>query len=347
MFAHEAKGDATTKPKDVIVAAFGNQKCPKLIEQVMSEHAVTRRNALAVLCDELRNPLSVQGCVEAGMVPVLNTYISKSEDPATKDRASRALAVCAMDAIGRESMLEHGSAYEVYTAIEDQNVKVRFNVYEAMVNFTKGTLPCLASVIEAEYPKALVAKAASESPSVQPLVLKLMYNVIRSQLGLDDTLGSGGVPTCIELLESKEETVRKEAATTLCFLCFTESAKQAAIKDGAVSILCRLMADSAWEVRSAATGALVAVTTTDEGKMALVPAGGAEAMMEVLRTAYQRSLKLNVLKLVSNAAVHPEVRAALREDERVLPTLDDYELGDDTLIAKHATIAKAAVLWQP
>jgi hypothetical protein len=346
-FSHETKGDSVPKDESTIVEAFGNRKCPKLIEQVMSDDPTTRQNALAVLCDEMHNPLSVQGCVESGMVQVLNNYIAKSEDPETKVRASRALATAAMDANGRRSMLMMNTAREVLRGVDDPNVEVRRNVYEALVNFTRGTLPNLKSVIAAKYPTTLVQKAAIETPDVKPLVLKLLYNCIKDESGLEDALGAGGTSTCITLLSSDNTEVRKEAANTLCFLCFTESAKQEAITNDAVGILCGLLTDQSWEVISAAAGALMAITTTDEGKRAFVPAEGAEAIMSLLAYNESRSVRLNVLKVICNVAVHPKVRKQMREDPRVLPALEDFELGQDTLVAKHACIAMAAVLWEP
>jgi hypothetical protein len=354
MFSHEAQGQPVPKDESVIVEAFGDRKCPKLIEQVMSDNPVTRRNALSVLCDEMHNPMSVQGCVEAGMVQVLNNYIAKSEDPPTKELASRALSIVALDANGRTAMLEENTAGEVVPGIDDVDVNVRANLYEALVNFTRGPIPCLHSVIAAKYASTLVGKAAIEVPEVQPFVLKLLYNCIREESGLDDVLGAGGVRTCIGLLSSKSVDVRKEAATTLAFLCFTEAAKQDAIKGGAVPLLVGLLPDGGVPdlpdaaVQSAACAALVSITTTDEGKMAIVPAEGTEPIIALLASCSKRNVKLTLLKLIANVVVHPQVREQMRHDDRVLPTLDEWEAGEeDTLIAKHACIAKAAVLWEP
>ena len=338
------------KAETVIVEAFGMRKCPKLVEQVASENDETRRNALAVLCDEMHNPVSVTGCVEAGAVGILNQYVSKSQDAETKERASRAFAIMASDANGRAAMLAQNSAYEVIPAIDDVDVNVRSNVYEALVLFSQGPLPRLRSNIAAKYASTLVGKAASEVPMVQPLVLKLLYSCIRDEAGLADALGAGAVRTCLGLLGAVDEAVRKEAATTLCFLCFSEEAKQDAIKGGVVATLVGLLGDPAWEVRSAAAGALVAVTTTDEGKLAFAPVPGAvEAVVGLLASATERPVKLNALKCVANVVVHPDVREQMRFDEqgRVLRTLEEMEGGVDTLVAKHACIAKDAVLWEP
>ena len=64
-------------------------------------------------------------------------------------------------------------------------------------------------------------------------------------------------------------------------------------------------------------------------------------------TDAQRLLRLNVLKTIANVVVNPRARALLRESEAALPTLCEIEEGDDALVAKHAAVAKAALLWEP
>ena len=75
--------------------------------------------------------------------------------------------------------------------------------------------------------------------------------------------------------------------------------------------LSSLLTDEAWEVRAAAAGALMAVTTTDPGKKAIVPANGVEPLINLLQDE-QRLVKLNVLKTMANVAVNPDVREQLK-----------------------------------
>lgn len=119
-----------------------------------------------------------------------------------------------------------------------------------------------------------------------------------------------------------------------------------AIEGQAVPQLSSLLGHEAWMVRAAAAGALMAITTTDPGKKAIVPSGGVDGLVKLLDDP-QRLVKLNVLKTMANVAVNPVVRDQLKLNEVVLPTLDRLEAGQDTLIAKHAGVAKAAVLWEP
>ena len=56
------------------------------------------------------------------------------------------------------------------------------------------------------------------------------------------------------------------AARTLGFLCFAEAAKETAIVEGGVPGLVALLRMQPNDVKVAATSALMAITSTDEGK---------------------------------------------------------------------------------
>lgn len=343
---HEAKAQPVARDETVIVSAFGMRKCPKLVEQVQSETLKVRQNALAVLCDEMHDPQAVAGCIEAGVMPLLAQYVPRDADELTRERASKALSFLALDANGRRAMLQDNVVTAIMPALDDRDVMVRRNVYEALVNFSSSLSACAKALVEAEYPHVLVEKAGKEVPEVQSLILQVLYNCIKDDRGLEFALRAGAVHQCIALLASDTTAVRKEAANTLSSLCFAESAKGDAIEGGAMKPLCALLSDAAWQVRSAAAAAVMAITTTDAGKKEIVPAEGVEPLIQLLLERH-RSLKLNVLKTIANVAVNPAVRDQLKLSEVVLPALTELVEGSDELLAKHATTAKNAVLWEP
>lgn len=303
---------------------------------------------MRVLCDEMANPISVQGCIAAGMMPVLARYIASDPDDLTRERASNALSISARDANGRFAMLKYETAEQVSPALHDSNVVVRRNVLQSFVNFSGGgtSFEAVRNLIAAKYPSLLVEKAPQEVPDVQPLVLRLIYICIKDESGLQDSLKSGAVSICIGLLSSSHAEVRKEAARTLSFLCFAEMAKPMALEGGALPALTQLLSDEVTEVRAAAAGALTAITTTDEAKRQIVRTGSVEPIISLLADP-DRLVKLNVLKAIANFSVNPAAREILKRSDTVLPTLFRLEKGDDPLLSKHAKIAKSAVLWEP
>lgn len=335
-----------------IMAAFGAGMCPKLVGEVQSAKRAVRVNALQVLCDEFKNPASVVGCVEAGVIEVLNEQASSDSDPLTRHRASKALRICAYDANGRRAMLAANTAHAVSCALNDDENDVRQHVYEALIELSTGNIEGVRALIGANYPATLVGKAANEVVALQPFALQLLCNCLYDDRGLEDALGHSAVETCITLLGSFDTAVRREAANTLSTLCFAEMAKMSAIQGEAVKILITLLKDPDQLVRSAAAGALMAITTTDEGKRAMVPpdtTGEIESvtlLVGLLREGYD-ILTTNTLKCIANVAVHPMVREQMKNSKECLELLSKLCVSDNALIAKHASIAKKAVLWRP
>ena len=248
-------------------------------------------------------------------------------------------------------MLTRNTPRAVKPALGDDESGVRRHVYEALVQLSTGTLKGVRSLVAAGYASTLVGKAAREVVELQPLALQLLCNCLSDATGLDQALEHGAVSTCITLLRSFDSAVRRDAASTLATLCFAEAAKHAAIDGGAVPILVDLLKDPDQATRTGAAAAVVAVTTTDEGKRAMVPSGddGLEAvdlLVGLLREGAP-ALTTNALKCVANVAVHPRARRRMNDSPDCLALLDAAIAGDDALNAKHAEIAKAAVLWEP
>ena len=72
-----------------ISEAFGSGKCPKLVEQCKSDNVEVRQQALAVLCEELRNPFSVVDCFLNPKLPGLRAIYCLSENLHQNDLLSR------------------------------------------------------------------------------------------------------------------------------------------------------------------------------------------------------------------------------------------------------------------
>ncbi|GMI21266.1 hypothetical protein TeGR_g5309 [Tetraparma gracilis] len=343
---HEAKGMPILVQEEKVVEAFGALKCPKLIAQISQENnTVLRNNALKVLCEELRNPYSASGVTNVGAVPVLTSLTTKSEDKNTRENASKALAAIAVDSNGRASMIKEDAPGQVLSAISDSSPVVRSNVYEALQS-----LSCVragvSALVAAGYAPALVAKAKSEADDVRHQPLQLLLACIKNDEGLTQALDSEAVSACIGNLEHKSTLVRTAAAGCLGYLAFADSAKIAAIQEDAVPLLGSMLEDSFWKVRAAAAGALMSIIQTDAGKKALVPAGAVPKLIKLLKDPNDL-VKINVLKTIACAAVHPDARKEMRESSDCLPVVHQIMDAGDELLSKHAKIAREAVLWQP
>ena len=135
-------------------------------------------------------------------------------------------------------------------------------------------------------------------------------------------------------------------------LCFADLAKEIAINNHAIKILSKLILDQDWEMRASAGSALMAITTTDEGKKQIL--SSVTKLMKLLDDEHDLVV-VNGLKVLVNAAVHPEARALFREDSTFVAKLEELMKGGQTssgqqitpLIQKHAQICHETVLWRP
>jgi hypothetical protein len=90
----------------------------------------------------------------------------------------------------------------------------------------------------------------------------------------------------------------------------------------------------------------MAVTTSDEGKKQMEPCDGASTIIELLKSP-SKAMKLNALKILSNIAVFPPIRAMMVDSPKCLSLIRALLESDDNLIQRHAKVALDAVMWEP
>ena len=227
MDRHETKGQPESTPYTKIVAAYGNRECPKLVEQAAGDDLQVRINALAVICDEFRNPYKIFGCAQSGAIKVLSCMVI-DPDEITRERASKALSIAAKDACGLEAILDDDAVVDMLNGINDPSLTVRGNVYECICEVTRteaGINACVAAGVT----HAFVQAVTRETDALKPLLLKALHNIASSPAGSEDALASGAVSVCAALLSSSHPETVVNAARTLGFLCSHESGKEEAL----------------------------------------------------------------------------------------------------------------------
>jgi len=341
---HEVKENPPSPDKQKVVEAFGVRKHPKLVEQLQMEPIHVKVESLRALCNELRNPYSVVGCVNAGVIKVLIEMI-KNPEVVVRQGVSKAFSVGSTDANFRRAMTAESIAADLLPVLNDNDIKVRQNIYEALLSFSE-PLPGAGQLVESSYPKILCQKSSNEVEEIKPYSLSLLRHCLKTEAGLDEALDHEAVQICIKLLSSESADIKREAAQCLSILCFSDMAKEIAITNSAVARLCEILNDSDWRVRAAAASGLMSVTTTDEGKKEIVPVDGVTMLMKLIHDE-KELVALNTLKIIANVAVNPEARKILVDDKRFLIKLDKMGKTGSEVIKKHAQIADAAVRWMP
>lgn len=354
----EVKDMPVDPPATKIVEAYGLGKCPKLAQQIAGHNLEVRINALAVLCEEFKNPYSIDGCARNGVISVLSKMI-KDPDYTTRVRATKALSIAAEDANGVKSILEDQNNVipQIVGGVQDPSEIVRGNVYQCLLNVTR-TMEGVEYCVKHKVTEAFVSVLSDEEDSLKATVLKTLHNIVRSEAGLVAAIDANCVTICIDLLNkstqqdddysSHEPSILSETSRTLGYMCFDGRAKTQALENKAVQKLIALLLKKNLPeaARPPITIALMAITTTNEGKIQVHTASGVDAIIALL---YDNSkvVILNTLKIISNIAVYPPNREILLNDSTCGVKLRKMSKSDDPLVAKHASVALAAVNWAP
>lgn len=351
----ENKGMPLIPPPTKIVEAYGLGKCPKLVAQICGSDLDVRINALAVLCDEFRNPYSIEGCAREGVIPNLANMIV-DPDYNTRVRASKALFLAASDANGYASiLLEKMSVFpRLVQGVSDPSEVVRENIYGCILSTTRtdeGVEACVKYGVTNAFTKVL----SDEVDTLKPLLLKTLHKLVGSETGLLQAINDNAVGICINLLTrnpdsnlESENIVIAEAAKTLGYICFDGRGKKQALEKGAVEKLLSLLSENDLPqlVKISVTTAMMAITITNDGKIKVHLNEGIEVIRNLLYDT-NRAVLLNALKIISNLAVYPKNREAFVNDSTCTVKLRKLTKVEDSLISKHADIALAAVNWTP
>lgn len=355
----EAKGMPVEPPETKIVEAYGLGKCPKLVKQIAGDDLEVRINALQVLCDEFQNPYSIQGCAQAGVIGVLSKMI-KDPDFTTRVRATNALAIAAGDANGLISIIEDEQSVipQVLAGFEDPSEIVRGNVYNCLVNVSR-TMEGVDICVNHKVTQAFVKVLREEVDLLKPPILKALHNIVRAEEGQAAAIEADAVGVCIKLLQKSadsessyspyENDILIDAAKTLGFICYEATAKGEALEKEAIRYLVKILRarqNLSNQVKASITTALMSITTSSDGKIQVYNHGGTESIITLLYDD-SKVVVLNTLKIISNIAVYPPNREILNNDSTCVVKLRKLCKSEDTLVSKHATVALAAVSWNP
>ncbi len=341
-------------PPTKIVEAYGLRKCPKLVSQICDSDLDIRINALAVLCDEFKNPYSIEGCVREGVITVLAQMVT-DPDYTTRVRATLALYLAASDANGFSAIIASQDEVlpKLVEGVYDPSEVVRENVYKCVLATTR-TVEGVDACVTYNVTKSFVEVLDGEREELQPILLKTLHNLVGSETGLLEALDAKAVSAFIKLLQpgkvnqEKMIPVISDAARSLGYMCYDGRAKKEALELGAVERLIDILKMKAVApiLKISTTIAVMAITITNEGKIKVYEAGGLDVILHLLFDD-NTVVVVNTLKIISNLAVYPKSRELFIQDTACAVKLRKLAKSEDSLIAKHANTALNSVSWTP
>jgi hypothetical protein len=360
LYRNEIKDNPVASEETKIVEAYGLEKCPKLVRQIGGANVDVRIKALAVLCNEFNNPYSIDGCAREGVIAILASMVS-DPDFTTRVRASKALALAAIDANGLAAILMDETIPQILGGIDDPSEVVRFNVYECLLYVTR-TPAGIDACVQFGTTQAFAKVLMDEVDELKPDLLKVLHNIAVAEAGLVQNLEANVVGLCIDLMNKTvanndaaeyrigemETKILAEASRALGFICFDGRAKVQALAKNAVAALCGLIKFKGInsDTKASISIALMAITITDDGKKQVFDFDGVDPVIALLYDD-SRVVVLNALKIISNIAIYPQNRGILVSDSTCVVKLKKLAKVGDPAIAKHAGVAVQSVTWQP
>ena len=351
---HSCKDFPASPDKDRIVEAFGDRKCPKLIEQLSTNEKVeVKVKALKALCTTiLKNPLDIVSALRGGLIETIVPMCSNGDKDssglsvAVRKGASEALAILSNDCNGRNALISSNVLSDIEPLMNDEEIKVRMNLYKVFVGVSFLSAG-IEKIIAYGYVPKLWSKVCSEVPQVQASIFHVLSKLAIQKDGLEDSMKNNGVPICLEIIpKTTDDNTREFAGKCLTILSFHNPAKDIAISLGAISILTSLVGEGAWPVKSAVVSALMSIMSHDEAKKQIFPTGGVFKLMRMIDDDHEEVV-LPTLKVLACACVSPEGRQAMCQDVRFLTKLDGLVKNGSPEVSKHALITKKIVTWQP
>jgi len=338
-------------PQTKIVEAYGTMKCPCLIDQVTSENVEVRVNALSAICSELKNPETAFGLIDGGLADHLLNYLSLSNEAENVDsQAVVKKSSQALSAMARDVLGRNS----LLSSSSLENLAIIFN---------------------------------HENVDVREYGFLISLHLTSSKKGVHRLVDLNFPALIMRKLEEEISPLKVPLLKILRSLSGDEKGLEDGLNNGAVPVLCDLLADSLDDVRKEAAYTLGMLCFSDPAKKEAIELGAVEQLCEIMqdeswevRAAVCHALmtitttvegkkgiepsgglphlvhllhdnhdlvKLNVLKVIASVSAFPPNRAFFQESDACLMALNSLMDAEDEIIANQARICNDVVNWEP
>lgn len=347
--SHENKGNSSMVNKQRVVDAYGAQKCPKVVRLLQDEDSQVVTQALKTLTCMLKIPADVTVCLQCDVLPALETFML-SEDNTIRTYTSQCLELLAMDANGRNKMLQEETSSKIIVGLGDSVEKVRRNILSCAVHLSSRAQNAMQLSECGCIEKSIHAVRTEKKSELRGLALHLLKNCVNDskETSILSAIDLDAVPSCVECLYDSDDKVRQLACNALEVLCLHNDAQVQAIDKECIPVLCNLLQDKNWEVTSASAGTLMIISVHDRAKQEMLTAGGVKCLGPLLKNP-KFAIQLKVLKLIASLGQYPPAKDILKTSETtktLRKMIDDTDADKYGLLAKSASIALQVLLWK-
>lgn len=352
---HEAKGQPSEIPRMKIVEAYGRRKCPKLVEQILSEDIIIRNNALACLKDEFLNQETLAGCIKENITGILCNFIT-SDNSTTRCLCAKALETASKSSIGITALQDENCLPTLLNALTENNKQMREDVYSVICSLTKYSKGVDTCVKMGNTVKIFI-NALQTEPSCTEVILQTLFNIVSfNQEGLRQAYQSSAVISCLDYIKdpNQKPQIHVLAMKTLGFMCFDYDCRKQAYDLNAVTIHATFLKDVTLNSNLNWVAAVLIVldglTSDDDGKRAIYSCLGDGVAIEYIMHLVHidhLAIRLNAMKLIANITVYPVTRKMLLSNYEFDKVITILAKDSNKTLAKHADIALKAIYWKP
>ena len=340
-----------TKPLDPmkLTAPYDRLIYSKMIEHTKHENVDMRRKALTYLLELYGfKGEHVVASLKDGALPALVKCLT-DVDEEVRISACVALELIAAQPKGQEAILAGGFLKQFIAVVDDTSTEVVSEGLRLLwcTHMAFNEFACTAELIKLGCIEKYVEKGNSPSDEVACMALAALGKVFDVKEAFIAVLDASAMQTITKALDSRTDPMLLvEAAECAGKLAFYSAGKRAAVQCRTASALMPLLQHTNPAVRTSASGALVACTISEAGKLQAIDCGVVDCLIEALGSETERDVLVNEVKTLCNISEQPYARLQLH---KLIPRLEEIaEIGSEheSLVASVQKALKM-VQWQP
>lgn len=348
---HECKPQP--KPQDPmnLTTPHGRLVYQKLITNVTHEVVTMRRRALAMLL-ELYIQKGEHVVLSLQHADTVRTLVDKAlvdPDDEVRTQTCIALEAIAQQPVGLTAILSGGFLPKIVAAIDDTCNDVVMEALRvlcathAVHNDYAGTIALIRLGCIEKY----VKKSRDADDAVSCMAFAAMSKVFDVKEAFIAVLENGGIEAVTAALRDRRDSlVLVEACEVAGKLAYYSAGKRAAVQHETVKAVLPLVSHEDVAVRTAAAGALVALTIVENGKLQAIDAGVVNVLHTAVDSEVERDVLQSVAKTMCNVAEHPVARLQLHA---CIPRLEELAsvAKDFPMLQNAVNKAIACIRWRP
>lgn len=346
---HECRPHPTPQDPRVLTTPYGDLVYGKLVRSMAAPEVLTRRRALAMLLELYALKAEHVGASLAAGTTAALTARLQDEDDDVRAAACEALGFIAQQPKGQEDILRGGHLAAFLAAVDDPSSAV---VAEALrllcsVHAAHNECACTRGLMALGSIPKYVACASSTDLDVACVAFAALGKVFDVKEAFIEALDTGAMPAITAALDERSDPLLIiEASECAGKLAFYSAGKRAAVRHETCKALAKHLRHLEPAVRTAVSGALVAVTISESGKLLAIDSDVVPQLMDALAAEDERDVLVNQVKILCNLSEHPYARQLL---SRVVPRLNELAAvgSGHAPLVESVQRALAMIRWQP